>query len=44
MVTCDYDYNAILAEAMPDRKTNTLQKAFTILYKKLFKMLQTYNL
>ena len=35
MIMHDYDFNAILAEATPDRKSNTLQKAFKIIYNKI---------
>ena len=35
MIIYDYDSNAILAEAIPDRKSTTLQTAFKILYNKI---------
>ena len=36
MVMHDYDSNAILAEAILDRKSSTFQKAFKNLYKQIF--------
>ena len=35
MIMYDYDSNDILADSMPDRKPNTLHKAFKILYNKI---------